>query len=49
MIEVRVDGDVHQVTAIKMVGCGQTDCGYILKTELTGVAGKLNVQCEQLE
>ena len=49
VIEVRVDGDVHQVTAIKMVGCGQTDCGYILKTELTGVAGKLNVQCEQLE
>lgn len=47
MIEVRVDSDLNQVMAIVTVRCGQTDCGYILKVELTGFANKLSVQCEK--
>lgn len=44
MIEVRVNSDLNRVMAIVVVRCGQTDCGYILKVELTGFANK--IKCE---
>lgn len=44
---MRADGSLKQIMAIKIVNCGKTEYGFILKVGSIGFADELDVQCEK--